>query len=186
MGRSCRAHRRRGESGFDEESAAPCDVAGVPSISSRSMPRCADSSASARAAARDQPRSLWLGLRREQQQLPFAAAQIGGEEAVHEHDERAGGSRRTRPPPARSGHFTRRSVRIGRIGRGDDHGSRFFRRLAHRAELIERRRHRELRAAKAGDEVAATDAPGVLHRLEHLIDRREAARRSLRSRSSRA
>ena len=70
----------------------------------------------------------------------------------------------------------RRSIRVGRIGCGDHHRSRFPRRLPHRAKLIECRGQRELRTAEAGDEVAATHAPGVLHRFEYLIHPRESSR----------
>ena len=44
-----------------------------------------------------------------------------------------------------------------------------------RSQQVERRRQRELRGADAADEVAAADPPGVLERLQDVVDGAEAA-----------
>ena len=63
-----------------------------------------------------------------------------------------------------------RAVGIRRVGGGEHQRERFLRRLAEGAQPLFRARHRELRAAQAGDEISAASAAGVLHRLEHRVD----------------
>ena len=119
-----------------------------------------------------------------QQQIALAAAQVAGGEAVDEHDQRAHGARgaapdvgacRRRRRRSASGHLS--SVPYGLAGSvaASTTACGVSGALAMRTQQIERGRHRELRAAEAGDEVAAADAPGVLHGPQHLVHGAEPA-----------
>ena len=123
-------------------------------------------------------------VRKEEEQLPLAAPQIRGGLAVNEDHTRADRPRRTPglrrrrcgdACPAQLRPRQDRPVWVGRIGRREHNRSRRLGQLAHRAQQVERRGHRELRGAEAGHEVAAADAPRLLHRPEHLVDGGEPA-----------
>src|SRR4051812_2089818 len=99
------------------------------------------------------------------------------------------------PPPRRSfgmgrlprrslgegGPFERRAVRVGRIGCGDGQHFGGLGRVAKRSQQLERGGLRELRRADA-DEIAAPHAPGILERLQHVVDRAESAEDALSGR----
>ena len=108
-----------------------------------------------------------------------AAADVGGQRAVDEHDQRADRAGRAAAAGAFdspvAGHFSIVPYGLAGSVAASTTTSGFVRRLAERAQQIERRRQRELRRADAADEVAAPDPAGVLQRLEHVVDRAEAA-----------
>ena len=66
------------------------------------------------------------------------------------------------------------SVRLRRIGRGEDPDAVRLPVVARGAQAINRPGKRKLRGAQAGDEVAAPRAPSLLHGPQHRIDRRGA------------
>ena len=117
---------------------------------------------------------------RNAEELPRAAADVGGERAVDDHHERSGRPRRTAAAPSPrvdccSGPVQDRAVGIGRVGRGQQDDFRFVGQFLERSQQVEGRRQRELRGADAAGKVAAPNPPGILERLEDVVDRAEAA-----------
>ncbi len=85
---------------------------------------------------------------------------------------------RVGPRPASGGAAgQRRMPPYGFAGSVDgqrDH-QRSLRRIANRAQQVDRRRQRELRGPEAADEEATPDASAVFHRAQHVVDGRVAA-----------
>ena len=114
---------------------------------------------------------IWC--RRKNGELFLAAADVAHELPVDENHPRS-------DAPAECavrafGPLDDRAVRIRGIGGGHDDRPWFFRHLAQRAEQVERRRQRELRAAEPLDEVPAPADAERLEGAQLAVDRAEAA-----------
>ena len=123
-------------------------------------------------------RTRRLVFGQEREELPCAAADVGGERAVDDDDERAGRARRASPAVVTGRAFgpaQDRAVGIGGIGGRQHDDFRFVRRVLERSQEVERGRQRELRRADAAREVATAYPAGVLERLQDVVDRAEAA-----------
>ncbi len=143
-------------------------------------------------------RALWLfGGKKDQQvgiaateprdQLPIAQDHLRIDRTVE--DARCGLPPRRRRPACggpgcrilfghgQIGPEQHRPVWIGRIGRGQLHKLRLLGvgSGAQLAQQVHGGRQRKLRGAQSGHKVAAADAPTFFQRLEHVVDRAEAA-----------
>src|SRR5438132_3738712 len=127
------------------------------------------------------PRWLGVGLvRDDRQELLLAATEPPGEPTINEDDQCAGGAHRLAALRA-LGPGQRRAIWVGRVRRREDDGVWLFGPLAGGAEPIDSTGQRELRCAEARHEVAAPDAPRVLHPLQDPVGRSKATADSLRA-----
>ena len=112
--------------------------------------------------------------RQDRRHLARSTAEHGRDDPVREDDVQARGSREPRlflPRPRES-----RAVRVGGIGRGENHGPRRVGiRLPLGAQPVEGARVGELQAAEPGHEVAPADATRLLEGPQHRVDGGEAA-----------
>ena len=115
--------------------------------------------------------------------LTCAATDIGSKRTVDQDHQRSDCARRPASPigllsasrPAED-----RAVRICRVRCGEENDFGLVRRFYKGPQEIERCRQRKLRGTHAGDEVTTSNAAGVFHRFQHVIDGAESPGNSLR------